>query len=112
LSRWTWGLGLAVLLLMGESVCADRVPSSKTVLPASTGTRVDITVPYLTNGRSNLGAYYVAPRIYASPDVQDKRNPAVKPVFNLIFYGSGMSFGDQNNGATQRQPNMLRPPRP
>jgi hypothetical protein len=112
LSRWTFGLVLAVLVGTAVSVHADRVPSSKTVIQPSPGARVDITVPYLTTGRTTLGAYYVAPRIYASPDVQDRRNPAVKPVFNLIFYGSAQSFGDRSDGATQRPPNMLRPPRP
>jgi hypothetical protein len=112
MSRWIGGLALAVVLLGGVSARADRVPSGKTVLTPSPGARGDITVPYLTNGRSTLGAYSVAPRIYGSPNVQDTRNPAVKPVFNLIFYGSAQSFGDRSDGATQRPPNMLRPPRP
>jgi hypothetical protein len=110
--RWIGGLAVAGLLLWGASARADRVPSSKTVIAPSSGARVDITVPYLTTGRSTLGAYSVAPKIYATPNVQDTRNPGVKPVFNLIFYGSAQSFGDGNNGATQRPPNMLRPPRP
>jgi hypothetical protein len=112
MSRRIGGLALAVMLLGGAAAHADRVPSSKAVMPASPGARGDITVPYLTTGRTTLGAYSVAPKIFATPNVQDTRNPAVKPVFNLIFYGSAQSFGDGNNGATQRPPNMLRPPKP
>jgi hypothetical protein len=66
-------------------------------------------VPFLTNGTTTLGAYRVAPIIYASPIVNDPMNPQTKPVFNLIFYGSVQSFGDQNNGALQRPGNTLRP---
>ena len=105
---------VAVGLALGTAcpARADRVPSSKTVLAPSTGTRVDITVPYLTTGRTTLGAWYVAPRVYSSPIVDDPKNPGVKPVFNLIFYGSSNAFGDKSDGATPRPPNMLRPPRP
>ena len=103
--------GALTLGVLGQ-VRADRTPSSKAVIPPSTGSRVDITVPYLTSGKTTLGAYAVAPRVYGSPIVEDTRNPQAKPVFNLIFYGSSMSFGDQSNGATQRPANVLRPPRP
>jgi hypothetical protein len=110
--RWSWAAGLLAVVLFEPAAWADRVPSQKTTQPPVPGARVDITVPYLTNGRTNLGAWYVAPRIYSSPIVDDTRNPGTKPVFNLIFYGSVMSFGDRSNGATPRPPNMLRPPRP
>jgi hypothetical protein len=109
--RWRWALGLLALglLLPVGSARADRTPGTKTVQQPSTGSRIDITVPYLTTGRSTLMSGQVAPRIYASPIVTDPQAPGVKPVFNLIFYGSQMSYGDQSNGATPRPPNELRP---
>jgi hypothetical protein len=109
--RHGWVAGVLAVGLLAAPARAERVPSTKTALPPVPGARVDITVPYLTNGFSNVG-FPVAPRIYKSPIVDDTRNPGTKPVFNLIFYGSVMSFGDQSNGATPRPPNMLRPPRP
>jgi hypothetical protein len=106
-------VALAAGLALGAGAArADRTPSAKTVAPASTGTRVDITVPYLTSGYSTLMSGGVAPRIYASQNVEKPQYPQVTPVFNLIFYGSTMSFGDRSNGAEPRPPNMLRPPRP
>jgi hypothetical protein len=109
--RWRWALGLMALglLLPVGAARADRTPGTKTVQPPSTGSRIDITVPYLTTGTSTLMPGKVAPRIYASPIVDDPNAPGAKPVFNLIFYGSKMDFGDQNNGATPRPPNSLRP---
>jgi hypothetical protein len=65
--------------------------------------RGDITVPYLTNGFTTLGVYQgVAPRIYASPTVYDPKNPQIRPVFNLPFYGATHSFGDLSDGAVSR----------
>ncbi len=110
--RWSWLAGLLAGGLFLLPAHAQHVPGTKTVNPPSTGTRVDITVPYLTSGRSTLMNGYVQPRIYKSPIVDDTRNPGTKPVYNLIFYGSSMDFGDRSNGATPRPPNMLRPPRP
>jgi hypothetical protein len=110
--RW---LGTALLvpclcLLAATAARADRVPSSKAYMPPQPGALPQIAVPYTTNGFSTLGvAQGVGPRIYNSPIVDDVRNPGAKPVFNLIFYGSGFSFGDASNGATPRQPNNLRP---
>ena len=103
--RWRWALGALALglLLPAGVVRADRTPGTKTVQPPSTGARTDITVPYLTNGYTALGvANGVAPRIYASPTVDDPRYPQVKPVYNIIFYGSVQSFGDASNGAQPR----------
>jgi hypothetical protein len=105
------GLILGLCLLAANPARADRVPGQKTVNPPSTGTRVDITVPYLTTGYSTLMPGKVAPRIYKSPQVDDPANPGVKPVFNLIFYGSVQAFGDRSDGATPRPPQMLRPQR-
>jgi hypothetical protein len=99
-------------LLAAGSARAERTAGTKTAIIPSTGARADITVPYLTTGRSTLMNGYVQPRIYSSPIVDDPKNPGVRPVYNLIFYGSQMSFGDQENGAVQRPPNQMRPPRP
>ena len=68
----------------------------------STGSRVDITVPYLTNGTSAFMPGCVAPRIFSSPIVDDPANPQARPVYNLIFYGSRQAFGDRSNGAVPR----------
>lgn len=102
----------AAALLTAAQARAERTPGTKTTIIPSTGARADITVPYLTTGRSTLMQGAVQPRIYNSPVVEDPKNPGVRPVFNLIFYGSKMSFGDQENGALPRPGNQLRPPRP
>src|SRR5579859_164420 len=104
--RWRWALGLMAvgLLLPVGGARADRVPGTKTVMPPSTGSRIDITVPYLTTGYSTLMPGRVAPYIYSSPIADDPQNPGTKPVFNLIFYGAQMNYGDQENGATPRPP--------
>jgi hypothetical protein len=75
-----------------------------------TGTRPDITVPYLNNGFNAFNAANVAPKIYSSPVVDDPKAPQAKPVFNLIFYGSREHFGDRSNGAGPRPANRLRGP--
>ena len=109
---WRWAGALAALALLACSAApalADRTPTTRISGQRSTGTRIDITVPYLTTGNSTLMPGQVAPRIYASPIVDDPRNPGVKPVFNLIFYGAKMDYGNESNGATQRPPNDLRP---
>src|SRR5205085_2292331 len=104
--RWSLGLlAVAVVACASNTANADRVPSSKVVAPKSTGSRTDITVPYTTNGTGTLGVYQgVAPKIYASPNVEDKKDPASKPVYNLPFWGAVQSFGDKSNGATPRPP--------
>jgi hypothetical protein len=112
--RWrrVSGLLASSLLLLSATVGrADRVPSQKAYLPHSPGARGDITVPYLTNGSSTLGAYnLVGPRITSSPRVDDPQHPGeARPVYNLIFYGSRMGFGDASQGATERPGQFLRP---
>ncbi len=104
--RWSLGLlAVAVAALVVNSANADRVPSSKTVAPKSTGTRTDITVPYLTNTNGNLGvAQGVAPRIYSSPDVEDQKYPDTRRVYNLPFWGGVQSFGGKSEGAVPRLP--------
>jgi hypothetical protein len=100
--RWSTLAGaftLGLFLLAAGPARADRVPSTKVVgltLPTSNN---PVFVPYTTNGYTTLGAYSVAPRIYSSPTVNDPANPNVRPVFNLPFYGSRMSFGSRSNGA-------------
>ncbi len=95
---------MALGLLLGSVGVAQayRVPMTRTSGYHNTGSRVDITVPYLTTGRTAFGAYAVAPLIYSSPILDDARNPGAKPVFNLIFYGARQSYGDRSNGATPR----------
>jgi hypothetical protein len=104
--RWQAAAGLLVLGLLpltANPVRADRVPSSKVVVPPSTGTRVDITVPYTTDGYSTLIVNQrVQPRIYSSPVVDDPSNPQARPVYNLPFYGGSQSYGDKSNGAVSR----------
>jgi hypothetical protein len=104
--RWSLGLiALAVAALIVNTANADRVPSSKAVGQKSSGSRTDITVPYTTNGITTLGVYQgVAPRIYYSPNVEDTKDPDVKPVYNLQFWGAVQSFGSKANGATPRPP--------
>ena len=53
----------------------------------------------LAERRETVSGRSVAPRIYASPTVDDPKNPQAKPVYNIIFYGSVQSFGDRSNGA-------------
>jgi hypothetical protein len=101
--HWLAATGaLAVLVTAVGSAQAGRVPSTRTSGFKSTGARQDISVPYLTTGRSAFGAYRVAPKIYSSPTVNDPQHPQAKPVFNLIFYGSQQSFGGKSNGATPK----------
>jgi hypothetical protein len=95
-------LVLGVLLAVTGSLRADRTPTARTTGPRNTGGRSDITVPYLTTGSSTFMQGSVAPRIYASPVVDDPKHPQSKPVFNLIFYGAKQGFGDKSNGATPR----------
>jgi hypothetical protein len=107
MQRWMGFAGLLVLglsLLTAGAARAERVPSQKTVVPRDPGVRGDITVPYLTDGTSNLITNgYVAPRVYSSPIVDDPRNPGARPVYNLPFWGGVQSFGDKSNGAVPRQ---------
>ncbi len=100
---WLTGAVVAGLLLLGGGVArAERTPMTRTPGQHSTGARTDHTVPYLTTGSTAFGGYSVAPRIYASPTVDDPRNPQAKPVYNLPFYGAEQGFGDASNGAKPR----------
>jgi hypothetical protein len=107
--QWRWAKGvlaLALLIAAAAPALADRTPSRRSEGQKSTGARTDITVPYLTTGRSAFGAYSVAPNIYASPVVDDPTNPGGRPCYNLPFYGARMGFGGYNNGAVTK-PTLL-----
>jgi hypothetical protein len=104
MGRVTWGIGtfvLGLLLVVGQAE-AGRVPTTRSTGQKTTLDRNDITVPYLTSGKTTFMNNNVAPRIYSSPIVDDPRNPGAKPVFNLPFWGAVQSFGDRSNGATPR----------
>jgi hypothetical protein len=103
---WRWlaaALAIGVLVGLTNVASAGRVPMTRNDGQRSNGTREDITVPYLTTGKTAFGAYSVAPRIYSSPIVDDPANPQARPVYNLIFYGARQSFGDKSNGAVMRE---------
>jgi hypothetical protein len=106
MGKWRWlagALALGLLLVLAGTAAAERVPMTRTQGQKSTGSRIDITVPYTTNGFTAFGMYYgVSPRIYASPIVDDPKNPQAKPVYNLPFWGAYMSFGDRSNGAAPK----------
>jgi hypothetical protein len=108
--RWLGSLAvLAAWLAIASTATADRTPTVRAAGQRTTGTRPDITVPYLNHGLNAFQADGVAPRIYSSPAVDNPVNPLPRPIFNLIFYGSNQRFGDKSNGAGERPPNTLRP---
>jgi len=94
-------LTVGIALWTVSAAFAERVPTTRTESPRANGIRPDITVPYLNNG-SNFNGYSVAPRVYATPQVDDPANPGVRPTYNLPFYGGVMGYGDGNNGALPR----------
>jgi hypothetical protein len=95
---------MGIVLICSPRLQAGHMVAVRTSGQKSTGARTDITVPYLTSGKSAFISGSVAPKIYSSPVVDDPNNPQSKPVYNLIFYGSKQSFGDRSNGATPRTP--------
>lgn len=105
--QWQWQVGLTSLVILAASSSlaeAGKVPVVRFGGQRSSGTRTDLTVPYTTNGDSAFGAYFVAPRILASPIVDDPDYRQTKRVFNLPFQGAIQAFGGQFNGATERKP--------
>ena len=103
---------LGLLIALTATADAGRVPSSKADRTNNYGAPGDITVPYLTNGRSTLGVSQgVSAVIAPSPGLGGLHGDVQRPVFNLIFYGSQKSPGADFNFATQRPPNQLRPGR-
>jgi hypothetical protein len=100
---WLAGaLALVAVAALAGSASAERIPTTRTEGMKSSGSRVDITVPYLTTGYSTFMSGAVAPRIYFSPIVDDPANPQSRPVYNLPFYGGRQAFGDRSNGAVPR----------
>ena len=97
MNRWRWVAGplvLGLMLLTAAACRADRVPSQKVEIPRDPGVRPVVAVPVTTNGFGNLGVYQgIAVRIYATPVVDDPKNPQARPVYNLPFYGGSQAFG-------------------
>ena len=103
--QWRGAKGAAALTLlvcMASPALADRTPSQRVEGQKSFGARVDITVPYLTNGTNAFNAYSVAPRVYAAPVVDDPAKPGTRPTFNLPFFGGRMGFSGTANGAVPK----------
>ena len=106
--KTSWLVALLTLALLASETNrarADRVPTVRTSGSYTYWPRSDITVPYLTTGRSAFMSRTVAPQILIMPNVDNVRFPQVVPVFNLIFYGARQGFGDTLNGA---EPKLLR----
>jgi hypothetical protein len=86
-----------------------RTPSAKNVYHVFPTARPDITVPYLTTGRSTLGVWQkVEPIVYRRQGVGDPPAPQTLPAYNLIFYGSKLGASNGIIAATPRLPNNLR----
>jgi hypothetical protein len=100
---WLTGAVLAGLLFLGIGVArAERIVTTRTSGQHNYGVRGDQAVPYLTTGNQAFMSGSVGPRIYASPTVDDPRNPQAKSVYNLPFYGAVQGYGDASNGAKVR----------
>src|SRR6266436_3642352 len=95
-------LALGFVLVFADSAFADRLPSVRSSGQKSSGSRIDQTVPYLTNGKNAFQGYSVAPQVKSSASVSDRVDPGAKPVYNLPFYGGRQAFGSGSNGAVQR----------
>jgi hypothetical protein len=101
---------LAAGVCLAATARADRVPSSKVQIVPSSGARIDITHPYLTNGRSALGvAQGVAPYLYGKEGLNSTNDSKQRGVYNIIYYGSSLGPSADFNWATPRPPNKLRP---
>lgn len=100
--RFSKLLAFGFVFVFAGAGSADRLPSTRTMGQKSSGSRVDMTVPYLTNGRNAFRGYDVAPQVKSSPTVSDRVNPGAKPVYNLPFYGGKQAFGSGSEGAVQR----------
>lgn len=105
-------LPMFVVMALATTAEAGRVPSYKTEIVPSSGARPDIFVPFLTNGRSTLGvANGVSPIILQQPGLGTENDAQLRPVFNLIYYGSQQAPNSSFMGAIPREPNRLRPNR-
>jgi hypothetical protein len=102
-----WATTLAVLalgILSAAPVRAERTSGTRMPTVLNNGARGDITVPYMITGRSTMMVNgYSAPNYYATPIVDDTRNPGVRPVYNVYsFYGATKTHG-ATEGASPRQ---------
>ena len=95
MNRWRWLAGIlaigAVAAMTGVA-SAGRVPGARSEGQKSSGSRVDITVPYLTTGNTAFMAGAVAPRLAAqqfvacfarlflNAGVRPRMHPAQRPV--------------------------------
>lgn len=95
-------LGLGLVLVHVGDASAGRVPMVRTDGQRVRGARPDIRVPYLNNYDSGFGAYSVAVRIYKSPEVGAPAWDAMRPVYNLPFYGAVQGIGSRSDGAMPR----------
>ena len=97
---WVLGLLTAGCFALGTGqATAGHTPTIRTSGFYSYGARSDITVPYLTTGRSAFMPGAVAPQVLVEANVDNNRYPQTVPVFNLPFYGARQGFGGQFNGA-------------
>jgi len=91
---------LAILVLPGVgSAQGSKVLTTRTAGWRSTGSRGDITVPYLTTGTTAfIRGNYVGVRIYSATMVDDLYLADVRPVYNLPFWGGMQAFSTRANG--------------
>jgi hypothetical protein len=103
-TAWIKGvLAVGLLLSVAGVARADRIATARTTGFRNNGVRRDVTVPYLTSGFSTFMTNSVAPRIFSSPVLDFPREPGIRPVFNLPFWGAVQAFGDRSNGALSRR---------
>ena len=102
-------LAITLLLAAALPVSAQRVPSTKTIAPRADGPRGDITVPYLTNGRSTLGVSGgVGPIIYSYQKLGSPAQPGGQNVYNLPFYGARLGPSSGVVGASPKVATIIQ----
>lgn len=110
MSRLLVALTFVGLLTVSTSARAERVLSRKTQIVPSSGARVDIFTPHLTNGRSTLGVWNgVAPIIVQHPGLGTENDAQLRPVYNLFYYGAAKAPNSSFMGCIPRPANQLRP---
>ena len=109
MNRFLAGAAVFAVLVLAGTASADRTSTARTGGPRDSGSRPDITVPYLSNAGSMYVGNGVAPAVLGKPGVGGNPDLQVKPVFNLIYYGSSLNNNNSFGGAMPRQPNQLRP---
>ena len=101
LFRTAFATGLLLLFLVPQTAPAQavRALSTRTQGWRSSGSRPDITVPYLTTGYTAfMRDRYVGVRIYWAPMADDLFLPDVRPAYNLPFWGGIQAFSTRANG--------------